>query len=139
MKGKILIIMLIILAGSLPALAREYSVIVNPANSIQKLSARDVQDIFLGKSTAWPDGSKIKVAVFKKGDVHKTFLGDIAQLTPMQFSVYWKKIIFTGGGTPIMVVKDEAEMKDFIKANVAAIGYISPAALDTGIKDVPLE
>lgn len=139
MKVKTLIMMLIILAGSLPGLAGEYSVIVNPVNSVQKLSVRELQAIFLGKSTAWPDGSKIKVAVFKKGDVHKTFLGDIAQMTPMQFSVYWKKIIFTGNGTPITVVKDEAEMKDFIKANVTAIGYISPSVLDTGIKDVPLE
>jgi len=139
MKVKTLIVMLIILAGSLPGLAGEYSVIVNPVNSVQKLSVRELQAIFLGKSTAWTDGSKIKVAVFKKGDVHKTFLGDITQMTPMQFSVYWKKIIFTGNGTPITVVKDEAEMKEFIKANVAAIGYISPTALDTGLKDVPLE
>ena len=50
--------------------------------------------------------------------LHKALLKDTVKKSPMQFSLYWKKILFSGSGTPIQIVNNEQEMIDFIIAKL---------------------
>jgi len=122
-----LMISLLLLSLSSLCLAGDYVLLINPVNPAESISRDDLTDILLGKKTTWADGQKIKIAVYKKGEAHRALLKDTVKKSPMQFSLYWKKILFSGSGTPIQIVNNEQEMIDFIIKNPTAIGYIAAA------------
>ena len=128
----------LLMSLSVFCLAGDYTVLVNTDNQIDKISKDDLKSILLGKKTTWEDGQKIKVAVYKDNDTHKAILKDMVKKSPMQFSLYWKKIVFSGSGTPIKIVKDETEMVNFIINNPTAIGYISTAHKNEKIKIIQI-
>jgi len=137
MKFKKIILAVLLLSFSALCAAKSYAVIVNKANAVEKISTRDLKRIFLGEKTTWPDNKEnIRVAVFKKGAVHKEFLKDIVKKSPLRFSIHWKRILFTGTGSAANIFKTDAEVKEFIKANPTAIGYISAQSLDDTVKKI---
>ncbi|UCH96535.1 MAG: substrate-binding domain-containing protein [Candidatus Aminicenantes bacterium] len=142
MKRKKIIILLVLscLFASAFAFARSFAVIVHPDNPGQTLTAKELKMIFLGEKTTWPDKQPLKVAALKKGDTHKEFLKDIVKISPMKFAVLWKHKIFTGSaaGTHINFFKNDEKLKDYIKANPTAIGYISVNSVDDTIKEIKI-
>jgi len=46
-------------------------------------------------------------------------------MTPKKLIGVWKKVIFTGLGTPPKIVSTEAEMIQYVASTKGAIGYIS--------------
>lgn len=133
-KKTVFVCMLILFSAL--SLAEEYTIIVNKSNPVPDISPRDLEKIFLGKKSTWPEGQRIRISVFKRGDVHKEFLKDIVKMNPTQFSVYWKKLVFTGKASPLKICKNDAEVKEFVRENPGAIGYISADSLDDTIKKV---
>ena len=133
-KIKALMISILIFSLSSLCMAGDYSILVNPVNPVDSISNEDLTDILLGKKTTWKEGLKIKVAVYKKGETHKALLADTVKKSPMQFSLYWKKILFSGSGTPIHIVKDENEMVDFVAKNPGAVGYVAKAGDNEKVK-----
>lgn len=142
MKGKTTIILFAVfsLCVSTLGLAKSFSVIVHPDNPTPTLTAKDLKMIFLGEKTTWPDGQPLKVAALKKGEVHKEFLRDMVKLTPMKFAILWKQKIFTGSatGSHINFFKSEDKVKEYVKANPTAIGYISVNSVDDTIKEIKI-
>ena len=137
MKFKKIILAVLLLSFSVLCAAEGYAVIVNKANAVEKISSRDLKRIFLGEKTTWPHNKeKIRVAVFKKAALHKEFLRDILKKSPLQFSLHWKRILFTGTGSAPNIFNTDAEVKEFVKANPTAIGYISPQSLDDTVKKI---
>jgi ABC-type phosphate transport system substrate-binding protein len=136
MNIKKVIMIWIMVSFSAVALAANYAIIVHKGNPESEISSRELKRIFLGKKTTWPNGDKIEIAVLREGDVHKEFLKDVVGKSPLQFSLYWKRFIFTGTATPLKIVKSEGEMKAFIRANPEAVGYISVEALDDTVKRI---
>jgi ABC-type phosphate transport system substrate-binding protein len=142
MKRKKIIILLALFSLGVSTLcfSESYAVIVHPANTNQIITAKDLKAIFLGEKTNWPEGKQIKVALLKSGESHKEFLGDIVKMTPLKFSIYWKRKIFTGtgAGTHINIFKSDAEVLSYIASNPTAIGYISFSSLDDTVKAVKI-
>lgn len=142
MKGKKIIILLALfsLCASTLVFTKDYAVIVHPSNPIQSITGKDLKKIFLGEKTTWPNGQQIKVAVFKTGDVHKTFLQDIIKISPLKFVNHWKQKIFTGSGTGthINFFTTDEKVKEYIKSNPTAIGYISGSSVDDTIKKIKI-
>lgn len=121
--------------------AQDFTVIVHPDNPNGDISARELRKIFLGEKTVWPDGQSIKLAVLKSGEDHKEFLKAIVKMNPVKFTVHWKQKIFTGGGTGTYInfFNSDDKVKEFIKENPTAIGYISTNSMDTTVKAVKIE
>ena len=142
MKGKKIIILLALfsICASILSFAKDYAVIVHSSNPIRSITAKDLKKIFLGEKTTWPDGQQIKMAVFKTGDLHKTFLQDIVKISPLKFANQWKQKIFTGTGTGthINFFKTGEKVKEYIKSNPTAIGYISGSSVDDTIKKIEI-
>jgi ABC-type phosphate transport system substrate-binding protein len=142
MKGRTIIILLALfsLCASTLNFAKDYAVIVHPSNPIQSITANDLKKIFLGEKTTWPDGQQIKMAVFKTGDIHKAFLQDIVKISPLRFANHWKQKIFTGSGTGthINFFTTEKKVKEYVKSNPTAIGYISGSSVDDTIKKIKI-
>ena len=143
MKGKTTIVILSLiffLCASTGGFAKSVAVIVHPDNPTQTLTAKNLKMIFLGEKTTWSDGQPLKIAALKKGEVHKEFLKDIVKMSPMKFAIHWKQKIFTGSatGSHINFFKSEDKVKEYVKANPTAIGYIPVDALDDTIKEIKI-
>lgn len=128
------------LCASILGFAKSVAVIVHPDNPTQTLTAKDLKMIFLGEKTTWWDGQPLKVAALKNGQVHKKFLKDIVKISPMKFAMHWKQKIFTGSasGGQINFFKSEDKVKEYVKANPTAIGYISVDSTDDTIKEIKI-
>jgi ABC-type phosphate transport system substrate-binding protein len=142
MKGKTTIILLAVffVCASTLGFAKSYAVIVHPDNPTPTLTAKDLKMIFLGEKSTWPDGQALKVAVLKNGEVHKEFMKDIVKLSPLKFSIHWKQKIFTGSATVshINFFKSEDQVKEYVKNNPTAIGYISVDSVDDTVKEIKI-
>ncbi|MGD2088780.1 MAG: substrate-binding domain-containing protein [Candidatus Aminicenantes bacterium] len=142
MKGKttIILLALLFLCASTLGFTKNFTVIVHPDNPTQTLTAKDLKRIFLGDKTTWPEGEPLKIAALKNGEVHKAFLKSIVKLSPMKFAIHWKQKIFTGSatGSHINFFKSEAKVKEYVKDNPTAIGYISVDSVDDTIKEIKI-
>jgi ABC-type phosphate transport system substrate-binding protein len=130
------IAVLAFLVASAGLLADEVAV-VSAKSTVTTLSATQVADIFLGKSTRFPDGSPAVPVDQSEGTLARDeFYTRIAGRSPAQMKAYWSKIIFTGRGQPPKAVPGSSEAKKLIAANANTIGYLEPKLVDDTLRVV---
>lgn len=109
----------------------EVVVVVHPSNPASAMSAEQVADVFLGKSTALapvdlPESSPVR------GEFYQKVTGkDAAQVKAM-----WARLIFTGKATPPKEVGSSADAKKAVAADPKAIAYIEKGEVDGSVKVV---
>jgi ABC-type phosphate transport system substrate-binding protein len=109
--------------------------VVSSKSTIMVLSANQLADIFLGKASRFPDGGLAVPVDLNDGSIERDrFYSKIAGKSPAQIKSYWSKIIFTGRGQPPRTVRNDLDMKKYIAANVAAIGYIEETMVDASVR-----
>ncbi len=89
------------------------------------LSEEDIKQIFLGKKTKWRNNQKIRFATLSKKDEHKRFLKKYVGKTSIQYSHYFKQLIFTGKGKAPRSFSSSDHLVDYVANTQGAIGYIS--------------
>jgi len=131
MRGRSFILIMIVMAAlfssmlEVEAADEEILIIVNKEISIKSLSLNTLIDIYTNNRTKWDNGEKIYVSMLKKGPVHDAFSNQLIGMAPRKLISIWKKVIFTGIGTPPKVLNSEAEMIQYVATTKGAIGYIS--------------
>jgi ABC-type phosphate transport system substrate-binding protein len=126
-----LVLALIGLAGQNAAAATV--VIANEGVSADTIAKRELQKIFLGRSTQF-GGQKLVVVTLGNGSSHEAFTQDYLQMTPQQFTNHWRKIVFSGTGKEPRAFDSEAELVAFVARTPGAIGYISSGTSHSGVK-----
>lgn len=127
------------LALSLSVVSAEADVVavVSSKSSVSTLSKNMVVDIFLGKTSRFPDGSRaIPVDQIEGSSDRDEFYNQYAGRSPEQIKAHWSKIIFTGRGQPPKEVTDSIKVKQRLVENPNAIGYIDENMLDDSVKVV---
>lgn len=114
-------------------------IIANPGVAGDSVSGSELQKIFLGKTTSWPDGTAAKPAVVKNGPVTEEFIKTFVRKSPSQFKTFWKKAMFSGTGTPPAELKTEADMVAFVAGTPGAVGYVSEGVDTAGTKVLGVE
>ena len=116
-------------------LAQEVVPVVSAKSPIAHLDAAQVADIFLGKTSRFPDGS-IAMPVDQNEDspVRDRFYAQFTGKSPAQVKAYWSKIIFTGRGQPPRQAADSTEVKRIVSDNPHAIGYIDASQVDSSVR-----
>lgn len=109
----------------------EVVVVVHPSNPVASMTADQVADYFLGKSTALqpmdlPESSSARTEFYQK----------VTSKDAAQVKAVWTRLIFTGKATPPKEVSSSADMKKAIASNQKAIGYIEKSAVDSSVKVV---
>jgi ABC-type phosphate transport system substrate-binding protein len=133
MRLPTLLLLLLLAAG--PAAAQEVVAVVSARSPITALNADQVADIFLGKATRFPDGTRaVPIDQTEESEVRDRFYALYARKSPSQVKAHWAKIIFTGRGHPPVQVPNSAEAKKAIAGNPRAIGYIDARSVDTSVR-----
>jgi len=139
MKCKVISLVVgFILCAVMSAYASDYAIIVHKDNPVSVLSKSDLKQIYLGKKGSWTNGESIVLYSLQDPDVTETFTSEIMSKSAQQFSLYWKKALFTGTGRPPLEMNSTAEMKRFIAADPRGIGYIPKSEVDGSVKVVKI-
>lgn len=114
----------------------EIVVIVNNKNPVNSLNADQVEKLFLGKSSAFPDGAAAIPVDLPKGAEREQFYQKSTGKSPSQLRAYWSKQIFTGSGQPPKEAESVQEMVNLVGRNPNLIGYVDKAAVNNTVKPV---
>ena len=121
------------------ALARagraDVMVVVSAKSALSALSKDQVIDIFLGKTSRFPDGAPaVPIDQVEGSAARDEFYAVFANKSAAQLKAHWTKIIFTGRGQPPKSVSNSVEVRKLIAANPHAISYIERGAVDSSVK-----
>ena len=119
--------------------AGEVVIVVNKSNNLSSLSSSELKNIFLGKRSRWDDNSKIVIYCQRPGDVNQTFVNDYVNKSPQQFYTYWKKMLFTGKGSPPIELNNDQDVLTFVSADQNAIGYISKSSVNESVRVLTIQ
>jgi hypothetical protein len=120
-----------------PALAADVVVVVSARSAGVSLTRNQVVDLFLGKSSRFPDGrAAVPVDQAEGSEARDAFYLAFADKTPAQVKAHWSKVIFTGRGQPPRAVAGGTLVKKLVAGNVDAVGYIERSEVDDSVKVV---
>lgn len=113
--------------------------VVAAKSPVIMLSKNQAADIFLGKSSRFPDGSQAMPLDQAEGSAARDeFYLNVAGKSPAQVKAHWSKIIFTGRGQPPQEAASGAELRRRIADNVQGIGYLERNLVDASVKVLQL-
>lgn len=114
----------------------EVAVIVSAQNPNYSLDKTDVEQIFLGKKSVFPNGDKaIPVDQAENSAVRNEFNQKALGKNSNQLKAYWSRLIFTGKGTPPKELGNDADVIAQVAENPNLIGYVnSDAVEDSSVK-----
>jgi len=119
--------------------AADILIIAHPDVQSESLDRDAVSDIYRQRKTKWDSGETIRVVMLKTGATHDAFVEDFVRTTPAKLKKIWKKVVFTGAGTPPKILKTEADLIEFVAETAGAIGYIDAATPHEEVKLIALE
>lgn len=110
-------------------------VIVSSSNANYALDKIDIEQIFLGKKSVFPDGEKaIPVDQAENSPVRAEFNDKALGKNASQLKAYWSRLIFTGKGTPPKESGNDADVVALVAQNPNMVGYIDESALNDSVK-----
>ncbi len=109
-------------------------VVVSVNSTIKSLNKEQVANLFLGKSSIYPDGSAaIPIEQSDDTETHQEFHKSITEKSASQLKSYWSKMIFSGKGTAPKEVASNAELLTLISSNPTMLGYIDKKAVNKSV------
>jgi ABC-type phosphate transport system substrate-binding protein len=123
------------LSCSLGTAGADVVTVVSARSPVTTLSKSQVADIFLGRSSRFPDGAQATpIDQPEASSVRDEFYNEVTGKSRAQLKAHWSKIIFTGRGQPPKIVSSGAEVKKLLAANLFAIAYIDASQVDTSVR-----
>jgi ABC-type phosphate transport system substrate-binding protein len=117
--------------------AADIVAVVSAKSRVTALNPDQVADIFLGKTSHFPDGSQATpVDQSEDSPARDRFYVQFTGKSPAQVKAYWSKMIFTGRGQPPRQVPSNTDAKKFVAQNPNAIGYIDASQVDDSVRVV---
>jgi len=118
--------------------AEPYTVIVNTGSKLARIPVDDLSRIYLGKKTLWEDtGTRIVPALpDEDGALGRAFLDSALNKSVAQYRAYWKRQLFSGGGTAPKTFRTSEQVIEFVARQPGGIGIIETGALDARAKAV---
>ena len=119
----------------LQAASAGVAVIGNSSIGVSSLTAGQVADIFLGKTTKFPDGTPVTVFDHRDGDAVKDeFYEKVVGKNASQLKAYWAKLVFTGEGVPPKEYSGDKAVLDRVSGTPGGVGYVSDTSVNSSVK-----
>ena len=114
---------------------RSLRVVVSKENKLASLSTDDLNRIFLGKKTLWDSGTRIVPAMpDEESPAGEVFLSGTLKKSVSQFRAYWKRLLFSGGGTVPKVFRSNEQLIDFVARQPGAIAIVEASAVSDRVR-----
>ncbi|CAK0773212.1 Phosphate ABC transporter substrate-binding protein [Gammaproteobacteria bacterium] len=112
-------------------------VVVSAQSPADRMDKQTVQDIFLGKQSAFPDGRPaIALDQPEESPLQQSFYAKVIDKKVSQAWDYWAQQNTYGKARPPQAISDPDAMKNLVASNTNAIGYIDSSALDSSVRVV---
>jgi ABC-type phosphate transport system substrate-binding protein len=135
MKTKLTLAIILFLTSSLTW--GDLVVIVNVNNSINTLERKQVIDLFMGRTSVFPNDKLARpFDINDIKNVRANFYRALTGKNEAQVDAYWATLMFAGRMSPPEKMKDEVSVIATVVKNEAAIGYVNRQALPEGVKIV---
>lgn len=119
------------------AAAVEVVVVVSAVSPVTEISRHYLADIYLGRTSRFPDGEPVEPIDQEPGSqVRTAFYANYLGRSPAQVKAHWSKLIFTGRGTPPPHAHTSRAVKELIAGNPRAIGYLERSRVDATVRVV---
>lgn len=127
----------LVLGAALPAAQSDVVVVVSRESAVTALTRDQVADLFLGKLSRFPGGSKAVPLDLPEGSaVRDAFYSQYAGKSAAQVKAHWSKIIFTGRGQPPAQTPDSRTALERLAGDPGAIAYIERSLADESVRIV---
>lgn len=113
-----------------------FAVVVNTESKLQKISDDDLLRIYLGKKTLWEETStRIQPALLEEDHATaQSFLEGTLKKSVSQYRAYWKRLLFSGGGSSPRTFRTSAQVIDFVTRQPGGIGVVESSAVDSRVR-----
>lgn len=120
--------------------ADAFIVVVNKDSALSQIDRDDLTRIYSGKKTLWEvSGSRILPALIEDGSgPPRAFLDAILKKTPGQYRAYWRRLLFSGGGTAPKAFRTASQVLEFVASQPGGIGIVEAAGADPRVRVIPL-
>jgi ABC-type phosphate transport system substrate-binding protein len=123
-----------------PRQAPRYKIVAHPEVAVDKLTRRQLIDVFTRRQTRWPSGDAIlPVDLRSDSPVRRDFVVDELKTSVQAIKNYWQQQIFSGRNVPPPELDDDAQVLKYVLKNSGAIGYVSISTSTEGAKIISVE
>lgn len=115
-------------------------VVVAAASPVAEISRRHLADLYLGRTTRFPNGEPAEPidqekASAARADFYQRYLGrSLAEI-----KAHWSRLIFTGRGRPPRDVPSGEDVRRLVAENPGAIGYIERRLVDGSVRIIRVQ
>ncbi len=99
-------------------------VVVAKNSPIEQLSSQLVENIFLARTTRFPNGEKVQPIELKDNSLRNSFYKNISGKSPKQLYAYWTTLVFTGKGKPPRDYSDSEDLQTRLQEQPGSITYL---------------
>jgi hypothetical protein len=131
LRSSLLLISLLVMQ-----LRAETLIVVAKDSPIETLDAKYVADIFLARTTRFPNGDKALPLEMKGNAIRDLFYQQLSGKTSAQLNAYWTTLIFTGKGRPPATLDNPGELAGKLAREKGAISYLAAEQLTDDMKVV---
>ena len=132
-----LLLALLVLAGPESGADKlPFAVVVNNESKLSKIDDDELLRIYLGKKTLWEEtGTRIQPALLEEElPISQGFLEGTLKKSVSQYRAYWKRLLFSGGGSAPRTFRTSAQVIDFVTRQPGAIGVVESTAADARVR-----
>ncbi|MFZ2449261.1 MAG: hypothetical protein WAW36_01930 [Methylovulum miyakonense] len=120
-------------AMAMPVAQADVAVIAHIKSNFSSLTAKQVQDIFMGRTRIFPNG-KFALPIDQSSPLRAEFYEELTGRPVEQINAYWARIMFTGQASPPQRLPDDEAVLQTVRENEGAIGYIDKTRVDGTIR-----
>ncbi|GLX79056.1 hypothetical protein tinsulaeT_23960 [Thalassotalea insulae] len=99
-------------------------VVVGKNSQIESLTVQLVENIFLARTTRFPNGDKAQPIELKDNVLRDNFYKNISGKSSKQLYAYWTTLVFTGKGKPPRAYSDSKDIQAKLLEQPGSITYL---------------
>ena len=135
MRMRILSILWLLLTFGLAGNAfAELAIVSAPDGIVTDLSRSQAERLYLGRTSTLPDNTPVKLIDLPPGPERDRFYLLLTGKNPVQTRAYWSRQVFTGRALPPRQASSVDEMREWVRSEPNAIGYLPTEAVDARVR-----
>ncbi len=115
----------------------DIAVIVHRSNPVQAMTAREISDIYLGRSRTFKSGEFMNIYEQPLDSaLREKFFHGLNGMNMKQLNAYWARLRFSGEVLPPVSLPDSLALLNVVRRDQNAITYVDAAVLDDSVRVV---